>query len=142
MAALGWLLNLGFAGGDGAVVSPTPEPVRSPGGVSRAMHWAPDRPVQYPKRKLTNREEKELKTLVRKAIDYEDEQARKRLEALARKYRDFENSLASFAEAFQGMSEINRRRFEQHRISVLAYQRMKEEIEEEEAIILRLIEFL
>lgn len=110
------------------------------GGYSRYLHWAPDN-YQQPKkkRKLTQAEEQELVVLVRKAIDEDDQKARKKLEALARKYKDFENSLASFSEAFQAMSQTNRQRFEQHRITTLKYQAEKQEIEEEETIILHLL---
>jgi len=115
------------------------KPFHGGGGVSRARHiaWAPIEPRE--KRPLTKAEEQELVTLVRKAIDEDDLKARKRLEALAKKYADFQNSLASFAEAFQAMSETNRKRFEQHRITALAYMKEKEEIEEEETIILHML---
>lgn len=110
------------------------------GGYSRFMHWAPDA-YQEPKkeRKLTQAEEQELVVLVRKAIDEDDQKARKKLEALARKYKDFTNSLASFSQAFEAMNQANRQRFEQHRITTLKYHAEKQEIEEEETIILHLL---
>lgn len=137
MAALGWLVNLGFAGGGAAAVV-TPEPLRECGGVSRARHipWEPVYPEHRP---LTQAEERELVRLVKRAIDEDDQKAKERLEALARKYRDFENSLASFSQAFQAMSEINHKRFESHRISALKYKAEQHEIEEEETIILQIL---
>lgn len=138
MAALGWLLNLGFAGG-GEAVPPVAHPATSGGGgYSRYMHWAPDS-YQEPERKLTQAEEQELVVLVKKAIDEDDQKARKKLEELARKYKDFENSLASFSQAFEAMNQTNRQRFEQHRITTLKYHAEKQEIEEEETIILHLL---
>lgn len=142
MAALGWLLNLGFAAGPTdapVVVEPAPTTTGG-GGYSRFMHWAPD-PYREPKkeRKLTKAEEQELVVLVRKAIDDDDIKAKKRLEELARKYKDFTNSLASFSQAFQSMNQANRQRFEQHRITTLKYHAEKQEIEEEETIILHLL---
>ena len=140
MAALGWLLNLGFAAGptDAPVVVEPVANVPTGGGYSRYMHWSPDQ-YQEPERKLTKSEEQELVVLVRKAIDEDDQKARKKLEALATKYKEFTNSLASFSQAFQSMSKTNRQRFEQHRITTLKYHAEKQEIEEEETIILHLL---
>lgn len=108
------------------------------GGYSRYLHWSPD-PYQEPERKLTKAEEQELVALVRKAIDEDDQKAKKKLEELARKYKDFTNSLVSFSQAFQAMNQTNRQRFEQHRITTLKYHAEKQEIEEEETIVLHLL---
>lgn len=110
------------------------------GGYSRLIHWVSDSyQDQKKKRKLTESEEKELVLLVKRAIDEDDQKASKRLQALARKYRDFQNSIASFSEAFQVMSASNRKRFEQHRITALKYKAEQEEIEEEEQVILYIL---
>lgn len=120
----------------GAVVV---EPLRGGGGVSRARHISWNPTIPHERRPLTEKEEQELVRLVKRAIDEDDQKASKRLQALARKYRDFQNSIASFSEAFQVMSASNRKRFEQHRITALKYKAEQEEIEEEEQVILYIL---
>lgn len=121
----------------GAVVV---EPLRGGGGVSRARHISWNPTIPHERRPLTEKEEQELVRLVKRAIDEDDLKAKRRLEELARKYRDFENSLASFSEAFQAMNQLNRERFESHRITAIKYKAEQEEIEEEETVILHILQ--
>ncbi len=127
----------GILAGESPVV--VEEPLRQGGGVSRARHirWAPIESARP--RKITKAEEQELISLVRSAIDEDDQKARARLERLAEQYKDFQNSLASFHEAFSRITEQNVRKYTQNRISVLAYQARQRDIEEEEQIILQIL---
>jgi len=95
-----------------------------------------------PKRPLTNREEVELVRLVKRAITEDDQKARVKLEALAKNYREFENSLKSFSEAFQALSLTNRNLYADKRISAIRYNQTKQDIEEEEQVILHLLNFI
>ena len=134
-----YIITSGLLAGAPVVVIDTPNPGGGsyrPARFSRS--WSPD----HTDRPLTRKEEKELVQLVKRAIDEDDLKARKHLEALAVQYRDFENSLASFSEAFQSMTELNRKRFENQRITALKYMAEQRDIEEEEQIILHLLRYM
>ena len=130
-----------FAGREEVVVPVVTEPTSTGGGSYRfSRSWSSDnRQIERP---LTKKEEKELVRLVKRAIDEDDLKARRHLESLAVQYRDFENSLASFSEAFQSMTELNRKRYENQRITALKYKAEQQDIEEEEQVILQLLSMM
>ena len=138
---LGWALNLGFAANAAdAPVVVVPATTGTGGGRSyRHFAWAPD-PDPIVRRKITPAQEQELIRLVRSVIEDEDRKAKQRLEELATKYRDFENSLVAFKDAFSVMNEEALAKYRSHRISQIAYHEQKAEIEDEETVILHLLQ--
>lgn len=126
---LGWLLNLGFAGGGEAAEEPAAAPARSPGG---RYVYLPD----YPTRKFTKKDEEELKKLLLKVV--EEETGHADLQKKAVELQEVSNAAAGIRRAVDKAQQVVRRQAMQNRINWIEAQRRIEELEEEEDLILLL----
>lgn len=122
------LLNLGFAGG--GTVAPE---VSHVGGSGRIL------PAEWPKkkRKFTDKDEKELKKLLRKVVE-DEKNAQQKLEKKAESLRNVVNAAEGIRNAVDDVQRLVRKQALAHRISWEEAQRRIEELEEEEDILLML----
>lgn len=132
MAALGWLLNLGFAGGGTPVVIPPPVRGGGGGGGPRYMHWSPSRTQTYKK--------KEIKKLLLEVAETDSKVAKKELEDKARHARDAVQMIQDVQQIIRELSghiDSNARQLE---ITHQWAQKMIRRIEDERIILLLLLE--
>lgn len=122
---LGWLLNLGFAGG-GAAAPVTPEVPSPQGGGHRYL------PSEYPKRKFTKKDEKELKKLLLEVVEKDDYSAQKRAEELA----TLDNAATGIRNAVDQAQKIIRKQALSQKLEWEEAQRRIKELEEEEDLLL------
>lgn len=122
---LGWALVLGFAGSGTStpVVVPTPT---HPGGGHRYLAY------DYPRRKFTKKDEKELKKLLLQVVEKESSSAQKRAEELA----SLENAATGIRNAVDEAQKVVRKQALAQKIEWEEAQRRIKELEEEEDLLL------
>lgn len=122
---LAWIRNLGFLG-DGTAAPVTPEVPRPQGGGHRYL------PPEYPKRKFTKKDEKELKKLLLEVVEEDNYSAQKRAEELA----SLENAATGIRNAVDQAQKVIRKQALSQKLEWEEAQRRIKELEEEEDLLL------
>ena len=125
-----WLLNMGFAAG--GTPEPEPAPVSTGSGGGRYVRHF----TEYPRRKFTKKDERELKRLLLEVVEEESKQAEVDLNKKARELAEVSDAAAGIRRAVQQVESIIKSEARAHEISAREAKRRIEELEEEEELLL------